>query len=247
MEPKYRIHILTTVQTVFSKGLFLYLIPNLGQMTIPALFWYIEGADQHILVDTGGSGEGLPENSQFGAPWEDVCSFEKCLVRVGITPDDVDIVIQTHLHFDHALNTGKCRKAKVYVQKNELAQAKDPHPLTAQMYRWFENTGKDLNYIVVDGDTKLMPGIELLSVPGHSPGCQAVAVNTSKGRAIITGFCSIRENFDPPPPLKSLVPVICPGIHLNAVQAYESLWRVKNQANIILPMHEPGLVGAECI
>jgi len=247
MEPKYRIHILTTAQTVFSKSLFLYLIPNPGQMTIPALFFYIEGAGKHILVDTGGEGEELRKNSQFGAPWEEVTSFEKSLARVGITPDDVDIVIQTHLHFDHTLNTRKCRNAKVYVQKNELAQAHNPHPLTAQMYQWFDKGGKGFNYIIVDGDYELLPGIELLSVPGHSAGCQAVAVNTVKGKAIISGFCSINENFDPPPPLKSLVPVICPGIHLNAVQAFESLWRIKKLADVILPMHEPSLMGAECI
>ncbi len=247
MEPKYRIHILTTAQTTLSKSLFLYLIPNPGQMAIPALFFYIEGADQHILVDTGGSGKGLRENSQFGAPWEDVCSFEENLAHVGITPDDVDIVIQTHLHFDHALNTEKCRNAKVYVQRSEIAQAKDPHPLTAQMYQWFGETGRDLNYFAVDGDDELAPGINLLHVPGHSPGSQAVCVNTDKGKAIITGFCSIRENFNPPASLKSSVPVISPGIHLNAVQAYESIWRVKKLADVILPMHEPDLVGGECI
>lgn len=247
MEPKYRIHVLTTAQTILSKSLFLYLIPDPVQMTIPALFFYIEGAGKHILVDTAGEGEELRKNSQFGAPWEEVSSFKENLARVGIAPDDVDIVIQTHLHFDHALNTRKCRNAKVYVQKNEIAQAKDPHPLTAQMYRWFEKEGKNLNYHVVDGDHQLLPGIELLFVPGHSPGCQAVAVDTNRGKAIITGFCSILENFDPLPPLKSLVTVVCPGIHLNAVQAYESLWRVKNMADVILPMHEPSLMGVECI
>ncbi len=247
MGPKYRIHILTTAQAVLPKSLFLYLIPDPGQITIPALFFYVEGANQHILVDTGGNGEELRKNSQFGAPWQEILSFEENLARFGIAPNDVDIVIQTHLHFDHALNTRKCRNAKVYVQGNELAQAKDPHPLTSQMYRWFEKGGKDLNYEVVDGDMQLLPGIDLLSVPGHSPGCQAVAVNTCKGRAIITGFCSILENFDPPLPFKSLVPVVCPGIHLNPVQAYESLWRVKKMADVVLPMHEPGLVGAESI
>jgi hypothetical protein len=59
MEPKYRIHVLTTAQAVLSKSLFLYLIPDPGQMTIPALFFYIEGAGKHILVDTGGEGEEL--------------------------------------------------------------------------------------------------------------------------------------------------------------------------------------------
>ncbi len=115
------------------------------------------------------------------------------------------------------------------------------------MYQWFGKTGRDRNYVVVDGDYELVPGINLLHVPGHSPGSQAVSVNTDKGKAIITGFCSIRETFDPPASLKSLVPVICPGIHLNVVQAYESIWRIKKLADVILPMHEPDWVGGECI
>ena len=247
MPPTHRIYPLASAKTPLHKSVFLYLIPNLRELIIPALFFYIEGADKRILVDTGGSGADLRANSQFGAPWEDLCSFEDCLARVGVRPDDIDVVIQTHLHFDHVLNTHKCRNAKVYVQKAELAEANDPHPLTAKMYRWFEKGGEDFDYVVVDGDVGLLPGIDLLSVPGHSRGCQAVAVNTARGKAVITGFCTICENFDPPAELNSPTPVICPGIHLSAEQAYESVWKIKRQADIILPMHEPSLMDVEYI
>jgi len=91
MEPKYGIHILTTRQRVLSRSLFLYLIANSGQITIPALFFYVEGADRHTLVDTGGSGQGLRENSQFGTPREDVSSFEENLACSGVASEDVDI------------------------------------------------------------------------------------------------------------------------------------------------------------
>jgi glyoxylase-like metal-dependent hydrolase (beta-lactamase superfamily II) len=238
---------MVTAQTPLHKSVFLYLIPRLGDLQIPALFFYIEADGKRILVDSGGSAADLRANSQFGAPWEDVRSFEECLGRVGIAPDGIDIVIQTHLHFDHVLNTHKCRNAKVYVQRAELEEARDPHPLTAKMYRWFENSGKDFDYVVVDGDHKLLPGIELLTVPGHTRGCQAVAVNTAKGKTVITGFCSINENFYPPESLNSPVPVIAPGIHLNAEQAFESTKRVKREANFILPMHEPSLASVEYI
>src|SRR3972149_142794 len=142
MPPTYRVYPLCPAQTTLHKSVFLYLIPNLKEMVIPALFFYIEGADKRILVDTAGSGEDLRQYSQFGAPWEALHSFEECLSSVGVTPDDIDIVVQTHLHFDHALNTDKCRNARVYVQKDELEQARDPHPLTAKMYRWFGDRGK---------------------------------------------------------------------------------------------------------
>jgi glyoxylase-like metal-dependent hydrolase (beta-lactamase superfamily II) len=244
---KYRIHTLTTAQTIIHKSFFLYLIPNLEEIVIPSMFWYIEGAGRHILVDSGGTGEELQRNSQFGSPWKDVRSFEDCLGTVGITPDEVDIVIQTHLHFDHALNTKKCHNAKVYVQKAEFEHARNPHPITGPMYKWFQKEGDNLDYVLLEGDSKLLSGIDILSVPGHSAGCQAVAVNTSRGRAIISGFCCLRENFDPPPPLRALGSVICPGIHLSAVQAYESLWRVKRLADIVIPMHEPSFMSLGCI
>ena len=83
-----------------------------------------------------------------------------------------------------------------------------------------------------------------MPVPGHSPGCQAVIVETSKGKAVISGFCSIMENFDPPEDVKVTVspfatyPVIAPGIHTNLFQGYDSAMKVKQIADIIIPMHD---------
>jgi N-acyl homoserine lactone hydrolase len=236
--PTYRIYPMVTAQALLSKMLFLYLIPNPGDIRAPALFWYIQGAGKHIIVDSAGAAMDLLENSRSGG-WEDVKSFEMCLAKVGITPDDVDIVIQTHLHHDHVRNTRKCRNAKIYVQKAELEQARNPHPINGNMYGWFPKYGHELDYTVIEGDYELFPGIDLLFVPGHSAGCQAVAVNTDRGKAIITGFCTIYENFDPPASFNAPSSVICPGIHLDARQAYESLLRVKEEADLILPVHEP--------
>ncbi len=162
---------MTIARTILHKNVFLHLIPNLGEIVAPSLFWYIEGAYKHSLVATGGTGEELRKNSQFGSAWEDVRPFEDCLAHVGITPDDVDIVIQTCLHFDRTLNTRKCRNAKVYMQKIELMQAEDPHTLTARMYSWFAQGGKNLDYVAVNGDYGLLPGIDLFSISGHSAGC----------------------------------------------------------------------------
>jgi glyoxylase-like metal-dependent hydrolase (beta-lactamase superfamily II) len=55
--------------------------------------------------------------------------FETALESVGITPEDVDLVIQTHLHNDHCENTYKCKNARVIVQRAEYEFARNPHPL----------------------------------------------------------------------------------------------------------------------
>jgi len=66
-----------------------------------------------------------------------------------------------------------------------------------------------------------------------------VAINTTKGKAIITGFCCVRENFYPPEELKKLMPVITPGTHTDTLAAYESTLRIKGLADILIPIHDP--------
>ena len=84
-------------------------------------------------------------------------------------------------------------------------------------------------------------------MPGHTPGGQAVVVETSKGKAVISGLCSIRENYYPPEDVKTLVspfatyPVIAPGSHSDIFQAYQSLLKIKEKADIIIPLHDPDI------
>jgi len=84
---------------------------------------------------------------------------------------------------------------------------------------------------------ELLPGIKVLKVPGHSPGTQAVAVETAAGTAIITGFCAIAENFSPPEDKQNIWPVVAPGVHTDALASFDSAVRVKKMADIVIPVH----------
>ncbi len=66
-----------------------------------------------------------------------------------------------------------------------------------------------------------------------------MVIDTEKGKAIIAGMCSIRENFEPPEIIRKYMPVITNGIHLDARQAFDSLLRVKREADIIITPHDP--------
>lgn len=217
----------------------------IGQKRIrPYVMWYIQGSEKKILIDTAIEAKSYreyhPGFSDF--PFEHVQSFEKALESVNCTPEDIDIVIQTHLHFDHCSNTSKCINAEVYVQAEELAFAIDPHPVFSILYR--KSLYKDFNLKIVKGNTTLLPGIDLLFAPGHSPGCQAVLIQTSRRKIAISGFCTIAENFYPPEDIQTTVTpfassaVIIPGIFTNPYQAYESIMRVKSSADIIIPLHD---------
>ncbi len=231
----YRIRPLLLTRMEIDLGILLYRHRYGEKFMSPAYCWYIEDADQHILVDT--STDADLATSYRGFPAEKVMSFEEALAGLGIKPDDIDLVIQTHLHWDHCANTAKCTNARVLVNETELHFAFSPHPLTGLSYR--TDLLKGLDFVPIDGYHEVAPGIEVIPAPGHSPGTMAVAINTERGKAIITGFCCVRENFYPPEELKKLMPIITPGTHTDILAAYESTLRIKELADILIPIHDP--------
>jgi glyoxylase-like metal-dependent hydrolase (beta-lactamase superfamily II) len=231
----YTIHPLTLARLEVDRSLMTYRMRIGEKLWIPVNTWYIEGGNKNILVDTGGSCDVI--SKYFAGNCKDIISFEDALAKYGLTPEKIDIVIQTHLMHDHCINTRKCVNAKVIVQEEELKFAYAPHPILAHLYG--KELLKNVRFITVRGDAKIMDGIEVLFTPGHSPGCQSVAIETSEGKAIITGFCCIMDNFKPPDDVKERLPVIPLGIALNPVEAFDSALRIKGLADILLPLHDP--------
>jgi len=225
-----------------------------GQSIVrPYVMWYIQAEGTHILVDTAIEAEDYKgyHPGFHNIPFKSVQSFEQALGQVDCHPGDIDIIIQTHLHMDHIYNTSKCKNAVVYVQQEELDFALNPHPIFEIVYP--KEMIELLHFKVIKGDQKILPGISVMLVPGHTPGGQAVIVETTKGKAVISGFCSIMENFKPPKDVKTNIspfasyPVIAPGIHTDLFKAYESVLRVKGIADIIIPLHDPHMALLEKI
>lgn len=239
----YRIRPLALISMENDMSNFTYRFNFGKKIQLPVYCWYIEGADKHILVDTGADAKMAMEFRGF--PAKEIAPFEDALASVGLKPEDIDLVIQTHLQWDHCANTSKCKNAKVIATEDELLFALSPHPILAPTYK--RDLLKDLDFLLVKGQYEVAPGIELIPAPGHTPGTQAVSINTDQGKAIITGFCCIRENFYPPEEVREVMPVIPPGIHLNAVDAFESALRIKGLADILIPIHDLSLVGVKSI
>ena len=249
----YTIKPLMLSKVMSEKGPMTYLA-YLGHPIIrPYVMWYIRVGDRHVLVDTAIEAEDYRNyHSGFNnMPFEPVQTFEQALAKVGCVADDIDIVFQTHLHMDHIYNTPKCKNAVIYVQQEELGFALHPHPIFEILYP--REIIESLNFEVIKGDQTILPGISVMLVPGHTPGGQAVVVETTKGKAVISGFCSIMENFTPPEDVKTKIspfasyPVIAPGIHTDLFQAYESAVKVKQIADIIIPLHDPDMALLEQI
>jgi glyoxylase-like metal-dependent hydrolase (beta-lactamase superfamily II) len=244
----YKVHPIVMGTKVFDKGMMTYQHGYGTPYTIPIYTWYIEGGDKKILVDTGEM-QPIVSDEREQAIGGKIYTFEEGLEKYGLKPEDIDIVIHTHLHNDHCENDYKCVNARIYVHEKELEHIHDPHPLD---FRYLEDYIEDVEdngqLVVVDRDTEVVPGITMIHTPAHTAGGMSVKVETDKGSVLICGFCTILENLEPPIEVKAMeMEVIPPGTHTDAQGAYDILVRAKDMADHVLPLHEPKWASMETV
>jgi len=197
---------------------------------LPIWSFLVRGENRNILVDTG-----LDENELIVPAGfiEETgltpASMVECLRAHNLEPEDINIVINTHLHDDHCGNNALFPKALFYAHSEEIAFCKNPHPLD---HRYDEYFIEEITFQELEGDKEILPGLDVLYMPGHTVGTLAVQVETGRGKTIITGFCCNAKNFP------ENGPAVCPGVHINALTAWDSIQKVKQSGAYILPMHE---------
>jgi len=236
----FKIHPIVMGTKVFDKSMMTYQYGNGQEYTIPIYCWYLEGGDRKILVDTGEMNPIQSENREKSIGGK-IYTFEEGLARWDLTPGDIDVVIHTHLHNDHCENDYKCENAEIYVHEKELERIHNPHPLD---YRYLEDYIEDVEangqIRIITGDEEILPGIRTIHTPAHTDGGLTILIDTTAGKAAITGFCVISENFHPPVEIRAMeMDVIPPGTHVNVYESYDIMLKVKDMADILLPLHEP--------
>jgi len=225
---KFVIHPLVVGINETDQGIMTYQKGYGKRIYLPIYVFYLEGGGQKILVDTGMEEFMVPPKAEEETGLK-IMEFEEALATMNLKPEDVDIVIQTHLHNDHCENTYKCTNAKVYVQRAELDFFKEPHPID---HRYCSDLLDESEVVILEGDAEIVPGVRVVPTPGHTVGGQSVAVETDMGTAVITGFCCNGSNFP------TVGPAVAPGVHIHAIEAYESAQRVKELADILVPIHD---------
>ncbi|GFM34445.1 N-acyl homoserine lactonase family protein [Desulfovibrio subterraneus] len=246
---QYKIHPIVMGTKVFDKGMMTYQHDYGKSYTIPIYCWYVEGGDKKILVDTG---EMQPIKSEdrekaIGGP---IYTFEEGLAKYGLTPDDIDIIIHTHLHNDHCENDYKCSNAEIYVHERELEHIHNPHPLD---FRYLEDYIEDVEEngqlrVITENEKEIVPGIRVMHTPVHTAGGLTIFIDTAEGTVAITGFCIIDENLNPPAEIRAQeMEVIPPGTCINPTESYDIMLKVKSMASRVLALHEPRYAGVETI
>ncbi len=147
----------------------------------------VRASGKRILVETGNGTKWEPKlrniyGIQDGDPLKD------SLARAGVAYEDIDLVINTHLHFDHA--GGNTRfvdgrdvpafpNATYIVQRGELDHANYPTDRDRASYfpdRFVPITAAS-RWQLVDGDVQILPGISVMRIPGHNADIQAVKIS----------------------------------------------------------------------
>jgi glyoxylase-like metal-dependent hydrolase (beta-lactamase superfamily II) len=206
----------------------------------------IRAHGKNILVDTGlGSKEDPRFKEMFAV--DRAISLELSLKRLGLSRDDIDLVINTHLHFDHAggntMDNGSGTlvpafpKARYVVQRGEYDDAVQANERTRASYRrdnFLPITEAD-RWDLLDGDTELLPGITAMVTQGHTRYHQGIKIE-SEGR---TAFY-----------LGDLIPTVCHlplpyimGYDLSPLQTLETkrwvLDRAFEEKWLLLFEHDP--------
>ena len=125
-----------------------------------------------VLVDTGVGGP-----QEWLDDWRVVNrSVADALAGLDMSPADIGLVINTHLHFDHCGQNAVFRHAPCYVQRAELSRAQRESP---ELCDWLGFAGA--RFELLDGDAEVLPGLEVIATPGHTTGHQCVLVRGEQG------------------------------------------------------------------
>ena len=224
-----------------------------GVLRDPIHAWLVTNGQTRILVDVGQpdaeqTQRRLGVEARGGGPE----ALKAGLAEQGVQPEEIDMIIVTHLHFDHAWNLDLFPGACVVVQRDEVFHAIDPAP-TQRIYYLRETTAALLSrkrpaqLRLVDGDVDLLPGIELMKVPGHTPGMQVPIVTTERGKvALVSDLGDHYRNWFPADPRATDSPIrylsgtFLPGaIRSESERTYQdSMARVSAAADIVVPAHD---------
>jgi N-acyl homoserine lactone hydrolase len=144
--------------------------------------YLIEHPDGLILVDTGvGTGNELID-ALYRPEHHDLA---EAIASTGHRLDDVAVIANSHLHFDHCGNNRLFPGLPVLVQRREYEAAHQPHYTDPS---WVDFPGATITQL--DGDHAVAAGVSIISTPGHTPGHQSVLVEGDHGSTLLVAQAS---------------------------------------------------------
>lgn len=211
------------------------------KFSAPSIGFVLRSGDTTVLLDTG---PGDPEqNGGLHSEWKRSPEQEvpAALASVGVDVEQLEWVILSHLHYDHSSDLEQFPNATFVVQAEELRSAVDPIRPQRGMYEfgfpgvvapWMSVTSQ---IMAVRGEKTLFPGLDLIPLPGHTPGLQGVLVQTSAGPYMIAvDLISVVDNWG----LGGPDDWVAPGIHVDLAACERSFERIRDTGAAVLASHD---------
>jgi N-acyl homoserine lactone hydrolase len=245
--------------------------PKIGadfEFSAPYLGFLLQNGKHNILIDNGISAKFIVN----GRAWAGLRAeggelfIKKALEACGLRYQEIDTVIYTHLHNDHAGNCSLFANARHVFQKDEWYNLLDPLPIQKVRKDYDTDLIKELESLdrrEIDGDTELLSGIKIIKTPGHTLGSQSIGVDTPKGTIVFAGDTLVsyisafpdgtsmtdiegKQHGIPPAP-EVFGDAIPSNVTYNFYEFYKSVSKIRklasrNERGFIIPGHEPSLV-----
>jgi N-acyl homoserine lactone hydrolase len=208
--------------------------PRVRWIKIPAYAVLIDHPNGKILYDTGCHPDAMTGywppclKSIFPYYHNDNQLLLKQLELTGTAPEEIKTVILSHLHLDHAGNLHLFRHAEIYVHRKDYDYGKSlidssPNPEAHGAYVRADLVGipKDKLHFV-DNDFEFVENVEVITLPGHTPGVLGLMVHLDREGTVIFPMDAVytEENYGPP--------VKISGIVYDSVSFVESIEKIRN-------------------
>jgi N-acyl homoserine lactone hydrolase len=216
----------------------------------PYVAWYVDGLSKKVLIDTGPSNEKRAQklhkvhNPKVSHEQE----TPQRLRQIGIQPEDVEILVLTHLHWDHVGQVDKFSKARIFVSREEFRYAMCPLPPNRAGYEALQRGIEPVfmpcipRFEYLDmADQEIIPGVKVFPTPGHTLGSLSVEVATDQGPYIIASDAIYTYDNLKGDPANNL-PFLMPGIYMDLVATWCSVERIYHRAQgeiqRVIPGHD---------
>ncbi len=211
----------------------------------PVFCFYVDTGDHKILVDTGLCDEARATKYHHKCEKRGCLEAPAALEKLGVKATDIDIVLLTHLHWDHVQNLKEFKNARILCPEKELKMAFNPLPLYYRSYEagilGIEAPILGVPFEIYDGAKRIVPGVSVFPTPGHSVGHHSVTVHTSAGDIVLAGD-AIFQNKNLEPNHEEKWRYWVPARFVNSVEGWQSVEEIDKRADYVLACHDEAVL-----
>lgn len=180
----------------------------------PILAYLIETPNGRILYDVGCDHAKIhtpalrqryydPATFEMGAPdMRDEHRLPHHLARLGLTPQDVDVIFIGHLHFDHAGGLKELRRcgcgAEIHLQRDEWNAACSGQDSAVFDDDLLDDEARAIPFSLKEGEYTVTPGVHAIATPGHTAGHMSMLIELPQGQPVLLAgdAADLQENID---------------------------------------------------